>query len=139
MSRADRLHRFKDGTLGLYDYKTGAVPTKKQQLTFDKQLYLTAAIVENGGFERLGAASVSKAAFIGLGSTLKEQSAPFDEEPLSDAWCKFKALISSYRNQDQGYTPRRALFSVKDISDYDQLSRFGEWKIVDDTVPEDLK
>ena len=139
VSRADRLHRFKDGTLGLYDYKTGAVPTKKQQLTFDKQLYLTAAIVENGGFERLGAASVSKAAFIGLGTTLKEQKAPFDEEPLSDAWCKFKALISSYRNQDQGYTPRRALFSVKDISDYDQLSRFGEWEIVDDTVPEDLK
>ena len=31
-----------------------------------------AAIVENGGFERLGAASVSKAAFIGLGTTLKE-------------------------------------------------------------------
>jgi len=138
VSRADRLHRNKDGTLGLYDYKTGAFPTKKQQQIFDKQLYLMAAIAENGGFDKLGAASVSKAAFIGLGASPKEESAPFDEEPLDESWDKFKALISSYRNQDQGYTPRRALFSIGDISDYDQLSRFGEWEIADQAVPEDL-
>ncbi|MDG1936754.1 MAG: double-strand break repair protein AddB [Paracoccaceae bacterium] len=138
ISRADRLHRHMDGTLGLYDYKTGSVPTKKQQQIFDKQLYLMAAIAENGGFEKLGAASVSKAAFIGLGTSPKEETAPFDEEPLGEAWDKFKALISSYRNQDQGYTPRRALFSVSDRSDYDQLSRFGEWEIADNAVPEDL-
>ena len=97
-----------------------------------------AAIAENGGFDKLGAASVSKAAFIGLGASPKEESAPFDEEPLDESWDKFKALISSYRNQDQGYTPRRALFSIGDISDYDQLSRFGEWEIADQAVPEDL-
>lgn len=139
VSRADRLHRHRDGTLAIYDYKTGTVPTKKQQQIFDKQLYLMAAIAENGGFEKLGAASVSKAAFIGLGTSPKEETAPFDEEPLAKVWDKFKALISSYQNQDQGYTPRRALFSVSDISDYDQLSRFGEWEIADDSVAEDLK
>ena len=138
VSRVDRLHLYKDGTIGLYDYKTGVVPTKKQQQIFDKQLYLMAGIVENGGFEKLGTASVSKAAFIGLGTSLKEETAPFDEEPLADAWDKFKALISSFRKQYQGYTPRRALFNVSDISDYDQLSRFGEWEIADDAVPEDL-
>ena len=138
VSQADRLHRLRDGTLALYDYKTGAVPTKKQQQIFDKQLYLMAAIAKNGGFEKLGSASVSKAAFIGLGASPKEESAPFDEEPLDDSWDKFKALISSYRNKDQGFTPRRALFSVDDISDYDQLSRFGEWEIADQAVPEDL-
>ena len=98
-----------------------------------------AAIAENGGFEKLGAASVSKAAFIGLGTSPKEETAPFDEEPIAKVWDKFKALISSYQTQDQGYTPRRALFSVSDISDYDQLSRFGEWEIADDSVAEDLK
>ncbi len=138
VSRADRIHRHKDGTIGLYDYKAGAVPTKKQQQTFDKQLYLMAAIAENGGFEKLGSASVSKAAFIGLGSSQKEENAPFDEEPLSEAWGKFKSLISTYRNPDQGYTPRRALFSTSDISDYDQLSRYGEWEIADSAVAEDL-
>ena len=135
---ADRIDRAEDGSLQIYDYKTGTPPTADQQKVFDKQLYLMAAIAERGGFESIDPAPVDIAAFIGIGGQYKEQSAPFKDEPLESAWDKFKTLIASYQNTEQGYSARRALFSVKDFSDYDQLSRFGEWDLSDAPVPEDL-
>ena len=81
---------------------------------------------------------MTTAAFIGIGGSYKEQIAPFGDEPLESAWKKFKDLIASYQSYEQGYSARRALFSVKDFSDYDQLSRFGEWTLSDTPVPEDL-
>jgi len=135
---ADRIDRAEDGRLHIYDYKTGTPPTPDQQRVFDKQLYLMAAIAEHGGFEEIGPAPVASAAFIGIGGKYKEQIAPFDDEPLGGAWEKFKDLIVSYQSYEQGYSARRALFSVKDFSDYDQLSRFGEWGLSDVPTPEDL-
>lgn len=135
---ADRIDRAEDGGLCIYDYKTGTPPTPDQQRVFDKQLYLMAAIAEHGGFKEIGPAPVATAAFIGIGGSYKEQIAPFDDEPLDSAWKKFKDLIASYQSYEQGYSARRALFSVKDFSDYDQLSRFGEWTLSDTPVPEDL-
>ena len=135
---ADRIDRAEDGGLRIYDYKTGTPPTPDQQRVFDKQLYLMAAIAEHGGFKEIDPAPVATAAFIGIGGKYKEQIAPFDDEPLDSAWQKFKDLIASYQSYDQGYSARRALFSVKDFSDYDQLSRFGEWTLSDTPVPEDL-
>ena len=135
---ADRIDRAEDGGLRIYDYKTGTPPTPDQQRVFDKQLYLMAAIAEHGGFKEIDPAPVTTAAFIGIGGSYKEQSAPFGDEPLESAWKKFKDLIASYQSYEQGYSARRALFSVKDFSDYDQLSRFGEWTLSDTPVPEDL-
>ena len=135
---ADRIDQAEDGRLRIYDYKTGTPPTPDQQRVFDKQLYLMAAIAEQGGFKEIDSAPVATAAFIGIGGKYKEQIAPFDDEPLDSAWEKFKDLIASYQSYEQGYSARRALFSVKDFSDYDQLSRFGEWTLSDTPVPEDL-
>lgn len=44
---------------------------------------------------------------------------------------KFNLLIKRYFNQDQGFTARRAMFRIEDNSDYDGISRFGEWSIED--------
>ena len=45
---------------------------------------------------------------------------------------------ASYASPTQGYTAGRAMEKTTDESDYDDLSRFGEWDETDAPVPEDL-
>ncbi|CUH65019.1 double-strand break repair protein AddB [Thalassovita gelatinovora] len=137
-AKADRIDMDDQGRAHVYDYKTGAPPSTKQQRIFDKQLLLEAAMITRGGFAGIGPADVAEAVFIGLGSTPKEVPAPLDEEPVEQVWDKFETLIQSYFQPEQGYTARRALFKDTDPSDYDQLSRFGEWDVTTDPQAEDL-
>ena len=97
---------------------------------FDKQLFLLALIIEDGGFSDIAPLSVSNASFIDL-TNKKEIFAPFDQESLETHRDKFHLLIERYLNPDQGFTARRAMFQVEDISDYDGISRFGEWSTQD--------
>ena len=136
--KADRIDQDEGGALHIYDYKTGSLPSKDEQRYFDKQLLLEAALAERGAFEGLDPAPVAKAAYIGVGSTRKEQLAPLDEEPPEKVWQAFSALIRAYSSPTQGYTSRRAVFKEGDKGDYDQLARFGEWDATQDPTPEDL-
>ena len=131
---ADRIDIDRNGNLHIYDYKTGSPPSKDQQAHFDKQLLLEAVIAERSGFENINPASVVRAVFIGLGSGGKEVNAPLEAEPPNRVWAEFNELIATYLDFDTGFTARRAMESKRDLSDYDQLARFGEWDITDDPV-----
>lgn len=135
---ADRIDRDDQGRLHIYDYKTGAMPSTAQQEKFDKQLLLEAAMAAEGAFDGLTPAPVARALFIGLGSNPKEGAAPLDKHPPERVWEELKALVSAYLEPDKGFAARRALFKETDVSDYDQLARFGEWDTTQDPVPEDL-
>lgn len=135
---ADRVDQSENGDLLLYDYKTGNPPTKKQQQQYDKQLLIEAAIIEAGGLGHLGPVPVDHAAYIGLGSNPKEVPAPLEEEPPSKIMSGLHKLLSDYLVASQGFTARRVAFRDSDTSDYDQLSRFGEWDSTDTPLPEDL-
>ncbi|WP_296765423.1 double-strand break repair protein AddB [Sediminimonas sp.] len=137
-AEADRIDSADDGTLRIYDYKTGPPPTRPQQKHFDKQLLLEAAIAEAGRFDGIAPARVAHAAYIGLGSKPGEHPAPLDEEPPAITWARFDKLIRAYYSPTQGYTARRAMFSDADHSDYDQLARFGEWDVTTPPTPQDL-
>jgi ATP-dependent helicase/nuclease subunit B len=136
--KADRIDQDATGALHIYDYKTGAIPSKDEQRFFDKQLLLEAALAEQGAFRDLAPAPVARAVYIGVGSARKEQPAPLDEESPAQVWQEFSALIRAYSDPNQGYTARRAMFKDIDKSDYDQLARFGEWDATQDPTPEDL-
>lgn len=136
--KADRIDMDHAGALHIYDYKTGRLPTKDEQAYFDKQLLLEAAMAERGAFRDLPPASVSRAAYIGVGSALKEQPAPLDEEPPEKVWQEFTDLIRAYSSPEKGYTSRRAMFKDVDKGDYDQLARFGEWDVTQAPETEDL-
>ena len=83
--------------------------------------------------------AMARAVFIGLGSTPEEVDAPLDDHPPEKVWAEFAKLVSAYLDAGQGFTARRALFKEDDPTDYDQLSRFGEWDTTQDPVPEDLE
>ena len=136
--KADRIDAGEDGELLLYDYKTGAPPSKAAQKAFDKQLLLTAALAERGAFKGVRPAPVRAAAYIGLGTNPKVEAAPLAEMSPDQVLAELIQLITRYLEPDQGFTARRALQKDSDPSDYDHLSRFGEWEVSDDPVPEDL-
>ncbi|SDO77195.1 double-strand break repair protein AddB [Lutimaribacter pacificus] len=137
-AKADRIDRDDLGRLHIYDYKTGKPPSGSQQASFDKQLLLEAAMAAEGAFEGLDPAEVARAVFIGLGSSPEEVGAPLDDHPPEKVWSEFAKLVSAYFEPAQGFTARRALFKEDDPTDYDRLSRFGEWDTTQDPCGEDL-
>jgi RecB family exonuclease len=125
--KPDRIDRLEDGRLLLIDYKTGSPPSEKEQKHFDKQLLLLAAMAENGAFADLGPAEVARIAYVGLKADLKVVETELQPEQVNEVWADFEKLIAAYASPSQGYTARRALKAERDVSDYDHLSRFGEW------------
>ena len=136
--KPDRIDQLANGRLYLIDYKTGAPPTKAQQKHFDKQLFLTAAMAEEGGFKGLDPSEVARLSYVGLKADLAIETTDLQSGEVAEVWAEFGRLIASYSRPGQGYTARRALEKVTDPSDYDHLSRFGEWDMTDDPAPEDL-
>ncbi len=129
--RADRIDLDEAGQAIIYDYKSGAPPTGPEQRHFDKQLLIEAAILENGGIGDLGVRPVRDAVFVGLGGHGKLSAAPLVDEPPKEVLAKLDALLCRYLEHDQGYAARRAMRSEQDESDFDQLSRYGEWSASD--------
>ncbi|MGC1505502.1 MAG: double-strand break repair protein AddB [Sulfitobacter sp.] len=135
---ADRIDQTEFGDVLIYDYKTGNPPSAKEQKYFDKQLLLEAAMIEEGGFENVGVATVANAVFIGLGSSPKEVAAPLDDEPPAAVLAGLHSLIETYLSAQQGFTSRRLVKTEDAAGDYDQLARFGEWDGTTPSTPEDL-
>lgn len=129
---ADRIDRLHTGGLVIYDYKTGTPPSEKMVEVFDKQLLLEAAMAERGGFDDLDPEHVAQIAYIGLGSKPGVAQIPLAPGMVDRAWSDLEKLIDRYRSPTQGFAARRMLFSRREVTDYDQLSRFGEW---DESMP----
>ena len=136
--KTDRIDLGHDGTAHVYDYKTGTVPSTAQQKSFDKQLLLTAALVELGAFDTIGARPVKIAEFVAFNTTMKNASAPLADLPPSDVWADFQKLITKYNDPSRGYSARIAMQMRSDAGYYDHLSRFGEWDTSKTATPEDL-
>ena len=137
--KPDRIDRLEDGRLHLIDYKTGTPPTLAQQKAYDKQLLLSAAMAERGGFPSLGPAEVAKVTYVGVKGDLKEEPTDLEPGEIDKIWEEFLGLISDFAQPSQGYTARRAPHDVKYASDFDHLSRFGEWDMTDTPVAEDME
>lgn len=140
-ARPDRIDLLDDGRLHIYDYKTGAPPSQKQQQYFNQQLLLQAAMARAGAFERLGPSDVGAATYVGLGSSPKAEAVDVTSENLDRAWAGLSKLIATYNDPQTGYTARRAMHKHAFGSDYDQLSRYGEWEMADlsERLPVDHK
>jgi len=130
-AKADRIDLNDRSEAFVYDYKTGTAPTKNQQLQFDVQLLVTAALILEGGFDGFSPRFVSEARYISLSGNGSEVPAPLDECPPDRTLGMLKSLIQAYRDPDTGYTARNRAHKDSFSSDYDQLSRYGEWTAAD--------
>ncbi len=141
VARADRIDRGKhDGTLLIYDYKTGTAPSRKMQKYFQKQLLLTAAMIERGAFRALGKnCKVAKATYIRIGASYSEQSAPLDSYPPDRTWKELGQLVGAYLERERGFTSCRAIETLRHDLPYQHLARFGEWDLADEPVPEKVE
>ncbi|WP_425092354.1 double-strand break repair protein AddB [Tropicimonas sp. S265A] len=135
--RADRLDICHDGQLRIYDYKS-TPPSKSQLKVFDFQLHLEAAIAAGGGIAALGPQRVAEMAYISLSTSAPDLEIPFDTAEADAIWDQFGGLITHWRSRGAGYTARRMMKNTHDASDYDHLSRHGEWEITDPAQPEDV-
>ncbi|EAQ02992.1 hypothetical protein OB2597_12648 [Pseudooceanicola batsensis HTCC2597] len=128
-AKADRIDLDPAGNALIYDYKTGQMSSARQQMSFDLQLLLEAAMAERGGFEGIRPRHVLRAAFVGLGSNTDEVDAPLEDLPADQVWARFTTLIERYLDAGQPFTARRAMFKADMPGDYDHLARFGEWDV----------
>jgi RecB family exonuclease len=125
-ARADRIDRTPDGGYAIYDYKSGGVPSATEAEAFHLQLPLEAAILAAGGFEGLPAGSARHLALIGLNAC---KVLPLDPDPeaVATTIARLCRLIAHYQDPAMGFTARQRPQRLVYDSDYDHLSRFGEW------------
>ena len=137
--KPDRIDRMEDGRLHLIDYKTGTPPSTAQQKAYDKQLLLAAAMAERGGFPGLDPAEVAKITYVGVKGDLKEVAIDLQPGEIDTVWAEFGTLIARFAQASQGYTARRAPHSENYVSDFDHLSRFGEWDMTATPVLQEME
>jgi ATP-dependent helicase/nuclease subunit B len=135
--RADRFDIGHDSKLRIYDYKS-TPPSKNQLKIFDFQLHLEAAIAEGGRLSDLGPQEVAALAYISLGTSGKDLHVAFAPSEAEEIWDQFCGLIGHWQRRAAGYTARRMMKSNSGTSDFDHLSRYGEWDITDNAAPEDV-
>jgi ATP-dependent helicase/nuclease subunit B len=130
-ARADRIDVRKDGSLAIYDYKTGRAPSDAEVKAFAKQLPLEAAIAAAGGFEGAPAAPVATLAHIPLSGPAAGRAVPLKADPASAAeetWAGLLRLVAAYADPATGYPARARPKHISYASDFDHLSRYGEWE-----------
>ncbi|MFV0243873.1 MAG: double-strand break repair protein AddB [Qingshengfaniella sp.] len=135
-AKADRIDLADTGEIAIYDYKTGNPPSPQQQKTFSKQLLLTAAIAESGGFRDIPPAPVLRAVYLGLGAAMKSSAVSLTNPPIADVPTDLARLIAAWMDEDKGYTARLARQRDSFVEDFDHLSRVGEWDLSDEPSPE---
>ena len=135
-ARPDRIDLRDDGTALVYDYKSGTPPKEAEVRHFDKQLLLEAAMIERGAFAQIGPRPVAGMSYIHLGGTGECRLLALGRDDVQETWTRLQGLIARYLTPSQGFAARRAMQMSRDRSDYDHLSRFGEWDITDLPVSE---
>jgi ATP-dependent helicase/nuclease subunit B len=141
-ARADRIERRPDGTYAILDYKTGQPPTGKQvRMGLSPQLTLEAAILREGGFERISAgSSISQIAYVRLsGNNPPGEQKPLElkinksdqpqapDEAAKEARRKLEDLVRAFEDEDQAYTSLNLSMWSNRYGAYDDLARIKEW------------
>jgi len=132
-AKADRIEIGRDGTLGIVDYKTGQVPTKKQMLAgFAPQLPLEAIIAAEGGFPEVPPARPAQLAFWRL--TGRREAGQLIDRGASEQYVEkarqgLMDLIRRFDDPATPYMPVPRPEHAPRFSDYAQLARRGEWSV----------
>jgi ATP-dependent helicase/nuclease subunit B len=131
VARADRIDRLISGGAAILDYKTGALPKKKETAAFlMPQLALEGAILEAGEFEGVPKLPVEELLYIKLsGGMVPGEPRWLDSAPdlPAMALAKLQGLVDLYDDATIPYRPRLIPRNVDAEGDYDHLARVREW------------
>lgn len=126
---ADRIDNQIDGSLSLYDYKTGILPGPTEIGRRDKQIPLTAKVLNLGGFKKIPAAEIQTATYIGVGKNFSMKSVNINI--IEQNWNDFLKLLVYYQQPENGYLSRLNKYQYQYGQAYDHLARYGEWDETD--------
>ncbi|HWA48341.1 MAG TPA: double-strand break repair protein AddB [Dongiaceae bacterium] len=131
-ARADRIDRFRDGSLAILDYKTGAPPKDDEvALGFAPQLTLEAAMAERGAFTGIAAAPVTELAhwrLSGSGEGGEEKPIKGDLADLARAaYDGLVHLLAHYSADNAAYPASPDPLFAPRYDDYTHLARNAEW------------
>ncbi|HEY3677334.1 MAG TPA: double-strand break repair protein AddB [Bradyrhizobium sp.] len=141
-ARADRIEHRRDGRYAILDYKTGQPPTGKQvRMGLSPQLTLEGAILREGGFENIPAASsVSELSYVRLSGNnppgeqkplelkINKSDTPQTPDAAADhARQQLEILIRTFEEETQGYTSLNLSMWSNRYGSYDDLARIKEW------------
>lgn len=128
-ARADRVDRYPDGSLAIFDYKTGSNPTQKQiKAGFAPQLPLEGAIATYGEFKGIGKGGVAQIAILRLrGIDPPGEFIPIAIEQIEIAYNGLRDKIAKFDAPDVPYPSRLAPMLFAHGGSYDHLARVREW------------
>jgi ATP-dependent helicase/nuclease subunit B len=145
-ARADRLELWRDGGIGLIDYKTGRVPSIDEVDAFVAvQLPLEGLMARDGGFEATEAGPLADLSFWRLtgGDPPGERVPAFrgrhrapDPDPnerMDEVRERLVALVERFDKPATPYHSRPRPRYAPAYSDYDHLARVAEWAGPEDT------
>jgi ATP-dependent helicase/nuclease subunit B len=132
VGKADRIDRMADGRFAIYDYKTGAPPTRDQQEFFNKQLWIEALMVGAGCFGLPKGSVAGHIAYIGLGATPQIMAHDPSADELATLSASLIKRLGHMTDPAWGFSARRAVPDTRFKGDFDHLARHGEW---DETDP----
>ena len=140
-ARADRIDVTNDGSVKIYDYKTGSVPGQKHvSELFAPQLPLEAAIALGGGFGELRPHTVESLRYIRAtgrytGGEEQDAAAAAPDVLAAAAREALEALVTHFARADTPYEVKRrpgaAFQKLYRYDDYEQLARVKEWLTAD--------
>jgi ATP-dependent helicase/nuclease subunit B len=134
--RADRIERYRDGSLAILDYKTGAPPAQSVvDAGLAPQLLLEALIAVESGFgpDLCGQASqlvywhLSGGVDPGKVHLLFKGSSDTIIEAVAEARDRLCALIDDFNREERAYLAQPHPGLAPRFSDYTQLARVAEW------------
>lgn len=133
-ARADRIDLAADGSLTIYDYKSGRPPISKHvDELFAPQLPLEAAIAGLGGFGELGKRSVAALCYIKTwapddGGEESPAGTKTAESLGAAALGKLRRLVARYGDPGMPYEVKRRKGPLaRRYDEYEHLARVKEW------------
>jgi ATP-dependent helicase/nuclease subunit B len=144
VGRADRIDEMRDGSLAIYDFKTGTPQSEKSVFAgLTPQMTLEAAMARAGAFAGIPAGrSVGALSWLAVGKVGRDEveipvagrQGKLDNDQLADrAHAMLADLAAAFANADQPYLSRaRPLMErARYIGDYDHLARVREWALIE--------